>query len=582
MDSLTIRKRWNLIWKDNRSFFERLKLAGFPCFLISFTLLMFGPLDIIAGNARFLSLTCSNFILPYLMIMAGAWIVLSVVISLFRGKIYDFLLCLLIGIAVCMYLQGTFLNLDLGALDGSTIAWHLHAWHALFNLVIWFAICLAFFALHYFVREHFTSIMMFVCVLLTVMQTAGLVSALISTEEQETKTVDLNFSGEEEYVLSNEENVIVFVLDAFSNKIMNDILTQDDTALDGFHDFTYYDNMNTGYVGTFPGELHLLTGWKYQFEQTYEKNFANAWASSRTETIYGTLKENGYESYLYSNSPNYLVGSDFSRVTGVFSNMEDVNRATITLQVLKKFVELSLYRYVPHTMKPNFWMYSGDIQLSEGSQFPIETNHEFYPELKKEGLSKASGNKRVIFYMLTGAHVPYTMDRYGKYVPEGTNSVEQARGYLYVVQEYMEQLKELGLYDSSTIVVTADHGDKRNTQSILLFKEKNRASDVITRNSAPINQSEVMPTILKSLSLPVDDLGVTAYDIDPDAKRERVVHLYQVDENYPPQKNGKYNIMQEYTYVGNDEDAKQEIYAAKDEIYAKEHMKVHILLDSFY
>lgn len=567
-----IKKKWSALWLDNRNYFKRLTIAALPCFLVSFMLFMFGPLDIMAGNARFLSVYANDYLIPYIKLTACVWVGLSTIVSIFRGKIFDWFRCLILGLSVCMYVQGAFLNLDLGTLNGETIAWHLYWQHGIYNLLAWSAIILVIFGIHYFFRESFNGIALFTCVLLLVMQGTGLVYVMLSTEAPE---VELVCSSEEQYVVSDEENVIVFVLDAFSSEVMNRILKKNDEISAAYSDFTYYDNLSTRYIGTFPGELHILTGWDYLPELPYEENIERAWSSERVQQIYSTLKKNGYESYLYRTSTKHVAGNDISRIEPVFANIFNENRTDVSPKTVKMFVQLALYRYVPHALKANFWMYTGDIDSASGGDSQVEGDHTFYTELLNHGLSVSSEGKRFIYYKLIGAHGPYTMDRYGNYVPEGTTKEEQAEGYLVVLQEYFNQLKELGLYDNATILITADHGNAKYPHSICLVKEKGQSSDQLVRNSAPVNQSEIMPTILAALGLPYDGLGESFYDIDPNTERERTVYTWELDENYPVIPKADYNVFHQFTYVGDDAEARRVISE-------KENMVVWVLADSYY
>ena len=42
---------------------------------------------------------------------------------------------------------------------------------------------------------------------------------------------------------------------------------------------------------------------------------------------------------------------------------------------------------------------------------------------------------------------------------EGTSLEETIKGIHFIIGEYMAQLKELGIYDNSTIIILSDHGD---------------------------------------------------------------------------------------------------------------------------
>jgi len=575
----TVREKWDFLWRDEYTFGKRLSLATFPSFLLTFTLLFFGPLDIFLSNERYFNAEYRSFLLPFLGLFLTAFILLSVIVALTRGHVYRFLLCLVFGISLCCYIQGNFLNLDLGALDGQSIQWHIYDNQAALGLVIWAVLILAVFAAAYFFERFAKDALRFLCFLLVVMQGAALVAGMVTSENK----VSYYLSGEEEYTLSTTDNVVVFVLDAFSNKYMKKILKKNTSALDGFHDFVYYDNYGTGYVGTFPGELHTLTSWEYDFSMTYEENFEAAWSAERTASYFRALEDAGYENRFYSGLPKYICGNDMSRLGKYFSNVKSFSPGMISIGNVRQFTKLSLYRYAPQAMKSNFWMYSGDITFDQTDVDLPEYDHLFVSNLRAKGLTVQEGGGYITYYMLSGAHSPLTMDVNGNYVPEGTSSEEQAEGYLNALCEFFEEMKAYDIYDNATIIVTADHGDKRNTQGIFLIKNRGVHADAIQYNHAPVSQREFVSTIMASLGLPYDDYGPSVFDFKETDIRERTVFNWVYDDNFPsitgnPDVKGKYNVMHEFRYIGDDEMTKSII---RESIQNGTYV-VHVLKDSFY
>ena len=66
-----------------------------------------------------------------------------------------------------------------------------------------------------------------------------------------------------------------------------------------------------------------------------------------------------------------------------------------------------------------------------------------------------------LFYHMLGSHDPFVMDGDGN--PASFSNYfegrfEQTRGNLKTVFAYIEMLKEKGVYDNTTIIITADHG----------------------------------------------------------------------------------------------------------------------------
>ena len=60
---------------------------------------------------------------------------------------------------------------------------------------------------------------------------------------------------------------------------------------------------------------------------------------------------------------------------------------------------------------------------------------------------------------MVGVHSPYVRDRDLNYVSDGSGTEEeQGLGTLRIISEYMDQLKKLGVYEQTTVIVLADHG----------------------------------------------------------------------------------------------------------------------------
>jgi hypothetical protein len=197
-------------------------------------------------------------------------------------------------------------------------------------------------------------------------------------------------------------------------------------------------------------------------------------------------------------------------------------------------------------------------------------NTDFYSVLCDEGLSTADDSKYVIYYHLNGIHELIT-DENCQPVEESEGSIEGTMlGMWTMLEEYFKQLKEVGAYNNSTIIVTADHGMMYDTQTIFFIKEANESHEEMQVNSAPISLHELMPTIAYNAGLDTTDLGETIYDIKEDETRKRVCLLRGNDDSYPSVvrydgvDNGGANVYFAYTYVGNRWDY---IYAYENGIY---------------
>ena len=129
-------------FRGKRTFPQRLKMAALPCLALSFTLLFFGPLDLAYLSREYVTWTAFDIFLPILGIWAAVFVCLWLFTSAIGGKAHAVLVSLWTGIAAAMYIQGAFLNPDLGTLDGHTIDWTSYRGQMLVGILVWLILLL--------------------------------------------------------------------------------------------------------------------------------------------------------------------------------------------------------------------------------------------------------------------------------------------------------------------------------------------------------------------------------------------------------------------------------------------------------
>lgn len=131
---------------------------------------------------------------------------------------------------------------------------------------------------------------------------------------------------------------------------------------------------------------------------------------------------------------------------------------------------------------------------------------------------------------LEGAHPPYSISESTELVTDGSgNAIIASKGALNIVYEYIGQLKKMGTYDDSTIVVMADHGAPHTGISNPLLLVKPRGSTGELRiSSAPVCQADVIPTVLSDLGLNQEEkFGRSVYEILEGENRDRSFLYYK-------------------------------------------------------
>ena len=221
---------------------------------------------------------------------------------------------------------------------------------------------------------------------------------------------------------------------------------------------------------------------------------------------------------------------------------------------------MAFYRAMPKLIKNCFYVdmsdYSDVVSVVEN---PImHENYDFYEGLLNKGLSKGGKDKMFIVQHLMGTHL-LKNDSFGIY-KENAVEEETALGCIHIVSEYISQLKVLGVYDDSTIIITADHGWEYGQQPIFFIKEKDVKQDEIADNSSPVTFNELLPTLAYEAGIDPAPIGETIYAYSPTDLRERTLYVWDYRDEYPGvpyyggDRMGYANVYVGYTYTGDEDD----------------------------
>lgn len=461
------------LWRDKRSYGKRLLTAALASLALVFTVFVFGPFEIYLGNQSFFTFAFEDLLWPIVFAGAGLFVVLAVLLSLLRGKIYNYAVSFVFSMAVGLYVQGNFLNVDHGSLDGTSIIWQDYQSAAFLGMLFWGLLIIAPLVVQYFSRKLWWRVVTFGSVLVIGVQAVALTVLCVDTHLLNVGTENGYLTRTGIYEVAEQKNVIVFMLDRFDKTYADHQLegysdskitkTPDPVITEGLRGFTYYENFTGSYTYTFPSVTYLLTGIPTDYTTPVMDYFEKAW----TDTPFlSDIRAAGYDCRVYS-EVTYIGGSS------EFMHEEADNLGAPTGKIpagniLSAMYGLSAYRYLPEIMKPYFHTYTGDISYGyiygdeEGNVPYAVDDVRFREDLLRNGLTVNPASKGVfLFYHLQGSHDPFVMNGKGEKTTfrsfeEGR--FEQTRGNLRTVMAYIEMLKELGVYDDTTIIITADHG----------------------------------------------------------------------------------------------------------------------------
>jgi len=548
-----------------KRYIKKLSTTFIVCFLFTFMLLIFGPSEIFFANVTEFDFVYGEFA-GYMAVFAVAGaVLLTAIIGFLPDKIHRVFLSLVFAISVAGYLQIMFLNKNLDLLGVNPEGYKVTTGQAVGNLVIWLVVIALVLVLTFWKKDIWKSTINYLSAFLLCIQLVALVSLIATGKEDAFEYPEgaYHLSGEDQYVVSANENVIVIILDYFSNQYLEPLETAYPGATDFLNDFTYYSNADCTYFGTFPSLPHMLTGNEVDMSCTINEWCEQIWNSEKTESFYSALKENNYVANIYTPDTNILCGlNDVELLNGKLSNVvNESQEVDIFYKLLfKTMAKMSSYRMFPDIMKPYFYAnideYSDIVSVKENKI--QHNNYDFYQGLQENNLTVDKDSNYFIVQHLMGPHL-YTTDETG-YYKENSTLEETAKGCMVIVEDYLNRLKELGVYDDATIIITADHGAPYDSQVIFYMKESGETHEESPKTNAPISFMEFLPTIAEAAGLDYTEYGQSIHDFTQDEQRERTVWLRMYDAAYPlvpcysGDKNGEANVYYGYTYTGDIED----------------------------
>lgn len=237
----------------------------------------------------------------------------------------------------------------------------------------------------------------------------------------------------------------------------------------------------------------LLTGQAYTQPVDYAGFIAAAYADA---PLYTMLAGDVWDARFFTDSR--YVSLDAGVVDNLAREELAVNDpAGLTRDLLR----LCAFRYAPHFLKPQLWMYSNvflPYAQAQGEPVYEVTDPAFDARLREEGL-EATVERAFRLIHLTGMHPPYTMDADCQYQAQGVTAQEQMRGCLRLAEDYLEQLRALGVYDRSAVLILADHGTDTVHRPLLLLKRPGDTGEMAV-NDAPVSYADLPATYVALLT----------------------------------------------------------------------------------
>lgn len=448
-----------------------------------FTIFIFAPFELYMTN-------CNDFwfsIYDFGGYMIGAFIAyavfsgLLILLSKDRKKILNVVSYILFLIVLDLYIQGNFLRTDFGQLDGQAVQWSNYSASMIISAVTMVLIIaggvLLLLKSNDRTRVYKAASIISTCILLV--QITTLLIVCISTNA---------FSNKESYVVtdkdewkySSTDNFIILITDAYDSRVFDELYKDgyQNQIESTFEDFTYYRNTVDTYSLTDFSVPQIITGSGYLNETRYGEYLNEAYEQS---PLINDLYNKGYDLNVYT-TISIPQGETADRINNWSKQRYGVSSHKRLLEHIYKLVG---FRYLPQFLKPLCWTYTeaiDDLRTIDMDNDVYEwSNYYFRENLDKIEITSDKPSLHIIH--LRGLHVPRNYDANFNEVSDQVDIWEAAKGVNLMLGEYINRLKDLGIYDNANIIILADHAANEYEElqfkqcPLLLVKGKNESHD---------------------------------------------------------------------------------------------------------
>ena len=426
---------------------------------LSFLLGLYAPLEL-----YFTNITEFQFdfwaLFPQLLKLFGILLAVCVVgfglCYLIHNRLYDLAL-VLGGIGYCIaYVHGMYLVGNLPPLDGTDFSWSDYHKEAVISLIVCAVIAVIFILLVRFLhmkktRKVIAGLSLFFTAILVV---TGVTVGITNNGFQRKPLMAVTKNNE--FQMSSDTNMVIFLMDAVDSKAFRQLLDGDDPEYaQTLADFTYYPNTVGAYSFTEHSIPYILTGQWFENQGPFEDYTAQAMAAS---PLLNRLKAEHYRIGMYEEDLRCT-----EEQAAEFENVEKTTlRFTSFSAIAKEELKLVWFKYAPYLLKRAVHVdmnrFTMIVEPVSDSELYHYVNWDFYPDAQNAQITTVS-DKVFKFIHIEGAHVPL---RYSKDVTiigsdQGTYD-QNLQASMTVLKQYLDDLKAAGVYDNTAIVVMADHG----------------------------------------------------------------------------------------------------------------------------
>ena len=480
-----------------KSIFGRCKGGILAAAAACFITLVYGPLELYFTNRKDFWFA-PNVIVPEVLFLFAAALLLCILLlaaaDRWAPKLYTLLTgCFVWGTLVC-YLHSNFLSGWLPSMDGSAVDWNAYPTQRALSAAVCVAAALFVGFLGW--KKWLQNAAFFGGGALTLMLAITVVTLGLGSSSLQGSYYFSTNKELQDY--SSDKNFLMFVVDTVDGDVFEQLVDETPEYQEALRDFTYYSNTMSGYAYTELSMSQFLTGQWYEGDVPFETYCTKALNES---PFLADLQNRDYRMGFYFGYNFFDKNSGPDRFVNLSLRTSEITTHPAFWRVI---LRMSCVKNAPFDFKRLGYglpeKLNGLIQKGPvGFENRFESDNAAFWNYCQTTPVTTTGSDKVFKYIhLDGAHPAFL---YGPHL-EKVAGTEQATypnsvgSCLYVIENYLNMLRENDCYDNTAILILSDHGygengtDEGRQHSILLAKGFGEHHDYAV-NEAPVSFGEM-------------------------------------------------------------------------------------------
>lgn len=337
---------------------------------------------------------------------------------------------------------------------------------------------------------------------------------------------------------SPRRNVIIISIDAVPGDLVKEILDEEPRLREKFTGFTEYTNVIGMHEMTVRGYPGLMTGEYYDPSDSLDAYVQSIF--SEKSLLYPYLKS-GAELYVNPGCMRYGYTNDKVEIE---ETPAKERRRCVFFRRSPEIPYLNLYDVLKFRLSP--YKFKSVVLLrifSESIKMPnLEHENDLFPVLADGKIAESAALSLLCFHT-RGVHVPLIYNRNGEMLDVPVNTVKGLKDQtVYVLSEvgsFLDDLRERGIYDISTIILTTDHGTSVGSadghcgapQAFLMIKPTEQSSPLKESSLATcLSQVSNVAKILAERDMDLGEIESRLKVVGPRLYRAKLIHdIYYKD-----------------------------------------------------